>query len=224
MGALCVLLAACGTSAPATQSSSTPTSTPTSTESPADVQADVHASFAEYKKAALAKDGNTVAGLLAKPSLEFYDDLAKLALTGTEEQVKAQPVTQRVTVYMLRGEFDAAALKSATSTDVVRLAIEKGLISESSTATIELGEVTFTGDKAEAEVSAKGQKAPFRFEFLREDGVWKFDFRSVIDLANGAMTQLAKKQNMTEDQLVDQVLTVKYGAAKAAQLHKPLEG
>ncbi|NGY63609.1 hypothetical protein G7043_32290 [Lentzea sp. NEAU-D13] len=218
VASLCLLAAACGTSAPT--GTSTPPSPPAST--PADESPAVTAAFETYTKAALAKDGATAVSVVATPVFAYFEDVRKLALTGTEQELAAGKLSTRVTVYTMRGGLDAATLRTGSAQDVVKASIDKGLVGEQGIGNLKLGKVTVSGDTASAEVTSQGQKAPFGLKFVREDGKWKFDMMPVLDMADAAFTGLAKEKNLTPDQLVEQVLVSMYGPAKAAEVRKPL--
>lgn len=218
VASLCLLAAACGTSAP--PGTSTPVSPPTSPA--ADESAAVTAAFETYTKAALAKDGATAVTVVATPVFAYFEDIRKLALTGTEEELAAGKLSTRVTVYGMRAGLDAATLRTGSAQDVVKASIDKGLVGEQGISNLELGKVTVSGDTASAEVTSRGQKTPLKLKFVREDGKWKFDMMPVLDMADAAFVSLAQEKNLTPDQLVDQLLVSMYGPAKAAEVRKPL--
>ncbi|WP_211294232.1 hypothetical protein [Lentzea kentuckyensis] len=220
VASLCLLAAACSTSAPTGTGTSTPVSPSIST--PADESPAVRAAFETYTKAALAKDGTTAVSVVASPVFAFFDDVRKLALTGTEEELAGGKLSTRVTVYSMRGGLDAATLRTASPKDVVKASIDKGLVGEQGITNLALGEIAVKGDTAFVEVTSRGQKAPFKLKFVREDGTWKFDMMPVMDMADAAFVGLAQEKNLTPDQLVEQVLVAMYGPAKAAEVRKPL--
>ncbi|MGW6932745.1 hypothetical protein ACWGE0_22000 [Lentzea sp. NPDC054927] len=220
--ALCLLATACAqapTTTPAQTStpSSTQSSTPSVDESPA-----VRAAFETYTKAALAKDGATGVSVLATPIFTVYDDFRKLALTATEQDLSTAPLGKRAAVYTLRGSVDPAILRTASPKDLVKVSIDKGLVGEKGINNLEIGKITTSGDTASAEVLARGQVAPYKFRFVREDGTWKLDLQPLLDLADSAYAAVAKQQNLTPDQFLDGVLNQMYGPAKAAEVRKPL--
>ncbi len=221
--ALCVplFIAGCGTSTPA---SSTSTSTSAPASSAADETPAVRAAFDTYTKAALAKDGATAQAALADTLSAYYDGVRKQALTGTDEQVRALPVSQRLTVYVLRAEIEPAVLRDSTPADLVKLAIDKGLVGEQGITSLALGKVTVSGDKAAAEVTTDGKVAPYKMEFLRQGGAWKLDLAPLMSLADQAFEGAAKQQGATVDEMIDGVLETKYGADRIVELRQPLEG
>lgn len=210
MVSLCLLAAACGTPAPAT---------PSTTD-----ESRVHVTFDTYMKAGAAKDGDTAVTVMASSMFDIYDQARKLALTGTEQEVAAVPLSRRAFVYALRRDVDAPTLRTASPRDLARIGVENGLVNEQSAANVKLGTVTVSGDTASAEVLAGGGVAPYRFSFVREEGSWKLDPRPMFDLSDAALADIAAKRNLTADQLFEQTMVAKYGAAKVAELHKPVGG
>lgn len=217
VAALCLLAAAC-TQAPTT----TPSPTSTSTSAKADESQAVRAAYAKYTEAAQAKDGATAVTAVASPVFDYFETARKHALTATEEQLAREKLSTRVIVYGLRGGADPAVLRTGTPQDVVKGAIDKGLVSQQSISNIELGDVKVSGDTADVEVIDRGKKAPFGLRFVREDGAWKFDMIPVIELADVVFLSLAQEKNLTPEQLLEQVLVSTHGPAKAAEVRKPL--
>ncbi|MFI6096354.1 hypothetical protein ACIA8G_12405 [Lentzea sp. NPDC051213] len=210
---LCLLATAC---------TLTPSTPPTSAPKSADESPAVREALAAYTTAAVAKDGATAVTVVASTFLKVYDDVRKLALTATEQELADVPVSRRVIAYAMRGDLDAATLRSASPKDLVTAAFNKGLVNAQNTGGIELGAVAVDGDVASAEVLVKGEKAPYKFRFLREDGRWKLDLEPVLALTDTALAAVAKQKNVTVEQLVEQALVTKYGAAKAAEVRKPI--
>jgi hypothetical protein len=200
------------------------TGTPAGLSAPApDESSAVRTAFETYTKAVLERDGTTAASLIASPVHKFYDEARTLALTGIEDKVAGLPAGLRFTVYLMRGEVDPSVLRDGSTQDLLKAAVDKGLVSED-ISDVSLGGLTVSGSRATGEVKIKGKLAPFKFQFLREEGRWKIDIEPLLTLANTAFTAAAKQQGVTVDELINQVLTAKYGAAKAAELRKPLTG
>lgn len=213
-GALAVLLTACT----ATPSSPSAATTPTADQTPA-----VKAAYDNYRKAALDKNGDAAAAVVAKPVLDFYVDAAKKALTATDTDLAGTPATTRIVVYTLRAEFEPDVLRAASGRELVKFAIDQGLISEQSVTNFELGAVTVTGDSAQGEAIRRGQQTPLKYAFTRENGEWKLDLMPLLDMGNGALEDLAKQRQTTVDKLIDATLAQKYGPERVKELHQPLE-
>ena len=125
-------------------------------------------------------------------------------------------------MYGMRGDIDPAILRTASPNDLVKAAINQGLVSEDSISAISLGELTINGGKALGKVSAAGVQTPVFLSFMREDGVWKFHLLSLFDVTDATLGALAEQKNLTHAQMIDEVLLAKYGPAKVAEVRKPI--
>ncbi|USX55042.1 hypothetical protein [Lentzea sp. HUAS12] len=215
VAALCLFVAACGTSAP--------TTTTTTAPQVDDAQA-VAETFETYAKAVQAKDGATAVGVVTDKTVAEYDNLRKLALTATEQELAALVPSARVLVYAMRGELEASTVRTATPEDLVKAAVERDLVSAGSIADVTLDKPAVNKDTSMARVLLDGEQAGAIFVFAREDGKWKFDSPGVFDLADRELNGVRDQKNLSKEQLFEEVLVAKYGAAKAAEVRKPLGG
>jgi hypothetical protein len=213
--AVCVFVAACGTSVP---TNSTPTSAPQAVD---DSQA-IGAAFETFTKAVRAKDGAAAVSVLSRSTFSDYDEIRKIALSGNELQVAALVPSGQILVYRMRGDMDPAILRTASANDLVKAVIDEGLVSEDSVSAFTLGELTINDGKALGKVSAAGVQTPVFLSFAREDGAWKFHLLSLFDVTDTTLGVLAKQRNLTHAQMIDEVLLATYGPAKAAEIRKPI--
>lgn len=216
MVAVCLFGAACGTSVPAT------TSTPSSTSQVVDDSQAIGAAFETFTKAAGAKDGATAVSVLSSSTFSAYDEVRKVALTGTERQVAALVPSGRILAYRMRGDMDPVMLRTASPGDLVKAVIDQGLVSEDSISAITLGDLTINDGKALGKVRAARAQTTVFLSFLREDGVWKFHLPSLFDFTDATLGAIAKQKSLTHAQMIDEVLLAKYGPAKAAEVRKPI--
>lgn len=216
MVAVCLFGAACGTSVPTT------TSTPSSTSQVVDDSQAVGATFETFTKAVRAKDGATAVSVLSSSTFSVYDEIRKVALTGTEQQVAALVPSGRILAYTMRGDMNPALLRTASPSELVKAVIDQGLVSEDSISAITLGDLTINDGKALAKVRAARAQTTVFLSFLREDGEWKFNLPSLFDFTDATLGAIAKQKNLTHAQMIDEVLLTKYGQAKAAEVRKPI--
>jgi len=184
--------------------------------------AEVKASFDTYVKAALGKDGVTARSVLASPIKSFYEQTRELALTATDEQLRALPPGQELTTFVLRAELAPDLLRGGTVDQILEAAFNQGLVGEQGISGLGLGTIEVNGDKASAAITSQGQTAPFKLGFLREDGRWKVDIMPLISVADDSFRGVAKQQGLTVEALIDNMMVQKYGAEKAAALHEPI--
>lgn len=188
---------------------------------PADT-AEVKAAFDTYVKAAVGKDGATARAVLASPILDFYERARGLALTGTDEQLRALPPGQGLTTFVLRAELAPDLLRTGTVDQILEAAINQGLVGEQGISALGLGAIAIEGDKAAAVITSQGKTAPFKMGFLREGGRWKVDIVPLVSVTDDSFRAVAEKQGLTVEAMIDKLMVQKYGPEKAATLHQPV--
>lgn len=218
--------------------SSTPAPSTTQTEDPS---TEIRGVFGEYLNALSAKDSERALAVTASKAVAQWEEYRKHALSSTEAQLAALPVGQRVTVYGLRAVVDPAALRSGDGRAVMAFAIKQGLITISTstkqvsadgTTTVnetrpQLTRLVLGGDSATGEIgsgdpSAPANTTPLKIAFQRENGEWKADPTSMTEYATAVLEQVASKKGVTADQVITEALTTQFGAARAAELRKPV--
>lgn len=159
---------------------------------------------------------------MTRNSFGDYDEIRKIALAGTEQEVATLVPTARLLAYMMRGEIDPPTLRGASPDDLVSSVIDLGLISSDTISDITLDHLTIHDGKALGKVLVVRAQTTVFLSFVREDGSWKFHLPSLFDVTDSTLGAVAKQRNLTPDQLIEQTLVTKYGAAKTAELHKPI--
>ncbi|APU16368.1 MULTISPECIES: hypothetical protein [Actinoalloteichus] len=203
---------------------STAPSAPTAVQVRDGATADVQEAFDIYTEAALARDGERATAVLASPVHRFYDEARHLALSATADELHGLSPTTQITVYVFRAEVDPELLRSGSVTELLTEAFVRGLIGEQAIDSAELGSIEVDGDTASAEVFSDGEEIPYRFQFLREDEVWKVDIGPIVEIADETFTMMAEQQDIPVEQFVEDMLVQQYGPEEAAALANPLDG
>lgn len=237
-------VAACGRPTPAaTPTSTTPPTTSVPTTPSVDNVAAIRETFDAFVAASGAKDSAKALPLLATVTFADFYKLREHALTSTEPQLGALPPGRHLFVYALRGMVDLAVLRAGSATDVTRFLLDKGLINVSTssktvsadgTTTVKattpvLENVTVDGDKATGEMSSNDKAAPvsgkkLTLAFVREHGEWKIDITPILDFSTVVLEEVAAKKGVSVDQVITESLVAQFGAARTAELRKPLNG
>lgn len=245
LGVLALLAgAACGPTPPPTATSTPPaTTTPATTTEVAPAIA-IPEAFDLYVAAVNAKNTDTAMTLTASQAIARFEEFRKHALTSNEAQLAAAlPPGPRATVYVLRGRVEPAVLRSGDGRSLMAFAIQHGLIAVNTSskyvradgttvvnqAKPQLAKLSVTGDRATADLDSDDPNAPklsrsIQFAFVRENGQWMADPSTMIDSATTGLEELAAKKGVTPDQVITEALTAQFGAARAAQLRKPIDG
>lgn len=199
-------------------SGSTATTTSASASPSADEAESVRLAFERYKDAALAADGAAAAAALADTTASFYDGARNAALTATQQELAALPPVERLTALVMRGTLDPETLRSSSPKELLVAAVDAGLIGEDGVRNLELGEVTVSGETATASAVARGSSTPIDLAFKREEGQWRFDLLPLLEVAQAGFEGAAEQQGVTVDQLVETLLTQRFGPEKYAEL------
>jgi hypothetical protein len=233
-------LAACSPTPPAVISSST--SPPPTTTTSVDQAGAVHEVFFDFAKALRDKDGDAALATMASASIARWETYRVHALKSTENQLAALPAGERAIVYGLRVTA-GPALRTGTGRTVLIDAVRQGLIAMNTstrlvhadgTTTVNettpdltrliLGADTATGEVGSNDPSAPALSTPFKFTFVREGENWKVDPAGPTEATTSGLEDLAAKKGTTADQVLTEVLTSQFGAARATELRKPLDG
>ena len=169
----------------------------------------VRAVIQDYKQALMDGEGGTAARLVDQGTLDYFQSIQELALSGSEEQVRARSFVDRLLVVTMRHELEREVLVTMDLEDLLRHAVDAGWIGKASIAQLGIGEVEVTGDEATGVALTRGQIPPtvdgevaLSYSFTREDGEWKFRFSSLVTSLNSIITQFAAQLGTNEDDLI----------------------
>ena len=181
----------------------------TAAQAQSDDAAAVHDLFARYKTALLSADGATASRLVDRETFTYFDEIKSLALSGDEGSVRSRPFVDRLLIVTMRHELPAEELGGMNLEGLLEHAIDAGWIGKSSIAQLGIGEVTVDGDEAFA-VAVTGGQTPadaalsdgLRYRFVREDGEWRFGFRSLVESINQVIANLTAQMGTDQDALI----------------------
>lgn len=176
-----------------------------------DVEA-VGETFRQYKAALIAGDGATAQRLVDAETLETFERLRGLALFGDEQSVHQLSFVERLLVVSMRHALDRERIETMDLADLIETAMGEGWISPQTLAQLDIGAIEVDGDRARAEARSGLQppasaesaqdEVELSYRFVREDGVWKFQFASLIETLDGLVADLMAALGTDEDQLI----------------------
>ena len=165
--------------------------------------------FTRYKSALLAGDGATASRLVDAETFAYFEEIKELTLSGSEEQVRTRPFVDRLLVVTMRHELAASDLQGMDLEGLLEHAIDAGWIGKQSILGLGIGEVTVDGDQATAVAITPGQtpadqvaSESLRYRFVRENGEWRFGFRSLVASINQMIAQLTSQMGTDQDALI----------------------
>jgi hypothetical protein len=182
----------------------------------------VRASFANYKKAILSKDGKTAAGLIDSETLAFYGKLLALAISAPAAEVHKQSAGSRLFILQTRHHVSLSVMKGMDGRTLVAWGINKGWIGANAKR-IDIGDITVAGDHAAGPGKVRDRTVPFNWSLRKEGGVWKLNLLALFPMAEAAMEKVAKRGGMSVDDLIMQAIktTSKDGKKVTPALWEP---
>lgn len=166
--------------------------------------------FQAYKTALLEGDGAAAARLVDVATLDYFEAIKRVGLEGSEDELRQRPFVDRLLVITMRHQLEPAELEEMDLEDLLRHAIEEGWIGRQSIRQLDIGKVELEGDEASAPALTSGVETPtqdgaepaLRYEFVREDGEWKFRFHSLVASLNEIIASLTAQMGTDEDALI----------------------
>jgi hypothetical protein len=165
--------------------------------------------FKQYKAALLAGDGATAARLVDRETFGYFEEIKELTLSGDEAAVRARPFVDRLLIVTMRHELPAAELSGMDLEGLLEHAIDAGWIGKASIAQLGIGAVTVDGEAATAVAITPGQTPAdaalsdsLRYRFVRENGEWRFGFRSLVESINQTLANLTSQMGTDQDALI----------------------
>lgn len=181
--------------------------TPVAADEAADVAA-IRDLFNRYKAALLSGDGATAARLVDSETLQYFEEIKGLALDGAEDAVRERPFVDRLLIVTMRHQLPAAELQDMDLEGLLKHAIDAGWIGKQSIMGLGIGEVTVDGDQATAVAVTPTQStgtetsSELRYRFVRDQGEWRFGFRSLVESINQMIAQITKQMGTDQDALI----------------------
>ena len=189
----------------------TPATTPVAGPQGADAEAAVRATFEAYRQALISGDGERAAALVDRATGDYYRELKRLILEGSEEDVRQRTFVDRFLVVAFRHRFDVAELSAMELADVIARAMEIGWINSAAIEQLAAGAVRIEGDEAWAAARTRasledpalgGGIDELEYRFVNEDGSWKFRFSALVSSIDEVMRSLAEQLAADEDDLI----------------------
>ena len=187
---------------------------PAAAQTPAatsDAEAAVRATFEAYRQALMAGDGEVAASLVDRETGEYYGQLKRLVLEGSEEEVRQRSFVDRFLVVAFRHQFSGDELAAMELADVIVRAMEIGWINSTAIEQLAVGPIRIEGNEAIAaartrasleDPSLAGGMDELEYRFVNEDGRWKFRFSDLVMSIDEVMRNLAAQLGADEDDLI----------------------
>lgn len=172
----------------------------------------VYSDFRKFTTELNSKHPDTM--LMCTPdSYTFAASLVEHAVNSTEAQLAQLPVVHRLQVYEMRTINSALGVFDESGALGLLLTVSRELVRPT-----DLKDLKIDGGRAVATVALPGY-APLQISFAHVPRAWLVDVRALFDSLSAAV----ELDGLTADQFVERELVRRHGAARAAELRKPMK-
>ncbi len=193
----------------------------------------IRACYTNYLAAKKNHDGNAIAALVSKESINHYGVILDCALNCSEVMTHALDPWMKMTVLQARLQFTPSELRKQTPQTFFAFMVGKGELGVENQARPDLqnlGEITVAGNKAKALVLLDGtivkvNGEPATFDFVKEGGIWKVDLVGIIAQMEKTLAVISSRKQETEDQKEQTMLEIlqqRLGRDVSQDIWKPI--
>lgn len=180
-------------------------------------------SFQNYKSAILDQKGEIATGLVTKRTVDEYQNYVDWALSGDRKTLESLSFINRFQVFLLKHRIPVETLKKLDGRSAFAYAVDRDWIGKNGTIRTTLGKVDVAGNRATAEVLIGGQTAPNRFQFTKENGVWKFDLIQVMRDTDQALKAVARQKGKSEQEFMFSLIETVSGRKVEDTIWTPIQ-
>jgi len=183
----------------------------------------VRKSFNQYKQAILTDKGAEAANFVDSRTIQYYSDILSTTISADSTTVDALGVMDKLMVFSIRHRTPKEDILSFDGKQLLIHAIKEGMVGKNSVANSEIGEVEVDGDFAKGQFITNGQKAPFYFNFYKEDKVWKIDLTSIFPVAQVAFKNILESSGQEENEYFFTILELLTGKKPDHTIWNPIQ-
>lgn len=187
--AVMLALSACDRAVVVVEEPEAPEPAPTSTEQEREA---VREAVRRYSAAHEARDGAAAISTVVTDTFDFYEDLRRLALSATREQLELPDLMTVILVLQFRASFKRSELEAANGRVLFESAVQAGLAGQG-VDEIALDEVWI--DDVHAEIRMEGEAVVWLRE---EDGQWRIDVPKMVPVIGSALEEMTRERILVD--------------------------
>lgn len=158
--------------------------------------------FNGYKAAILSKNGGEAIKFVDTRTLNYYTQMLEYAISINSTELQEKSFLDKLMILSLRHRATADELHNFTGETLFKWAVESGMIGKESVQNTSIGKIEMNGQTAKAQFINNGQPTPFQYEFVKAEESWKIDLTSMFDISEKALLQMAKRQDMSQQEFI----------------------
>lgn len=173
-----------------------------------------------------SSDGNGILGIFTQSTWDHNDALIKLALEGTEAEVKALHMADRMEVLRMRLRSNRAELSKLKGMEYTRFATSRGwyVLPREDRALATLTKFKFSpdGNEAWANLVHDGEPSNTRIHFIKEGGQWRYDEPDAMKSYSADYQFAARAERVPENRFIFNMLEQETGKDVPETIWQPL--
>lgn len=180
--------------------------------------------FDSYKDAILSQDGDSAANRVSASTISQYDDYLRWARTLDKDGLKELSFINRFQVIIMKHRLPKNLLLSGSGRDAFVYAVNHDWIGKSGVVPMSADNYHISGDRAISDASHAGQMLPYKFQYIKEGGVWKYDLTIIMKISNEPLRQAAIRSGLTEDEFIFKLTEAISGKKVPDSIWEPIKG
>jgi len=182
----------------------------------------VKKSFDNYKSAILNDKGEEAVKFVDSRTIKYYSDILELVKTADSAKVETISILDKLMVFSIRHRTAKEDVLNFDGESLLVYAINSGMVGKNSVANNSIGEVKIEGNYAKGQYISNGQKAPFYFDFYKEDKQWKIDLTSLFPISTKAFKKMADDSGQNQNDYLFSLLEMITGNKPDIEIWKPI--
>jgi hypothetical protein len=157
-------------------------------------------SFYAYQASLINNDGKSAVQYLDSYTINYYENILKDSLYLPKIDFDKKLLVDRLIIAKIRQNMNIDQLLKMNGKDLIIYSIIEGWIGEVSN--LSLGTIVIDNDIARAEVVSGGKKTSIHYKFHFENGIWKLDLLSTMQIAQIVIQMQQLKSGYNEDDFI----------------------
>lgn len=165
---------------------------------------DIRTAFDQYKAALNKSDAKAAAELVDSNSINYYGNIRRYALDYDSTQLMQLPVTDLVTVLLLKQQLPADSLITMDGKAVFIRSMEAdGFADKKQMAQYTVSTVKVDNNTGTVAIKQDSTAIPLPMIFHKENGHWKLDVTQMLKQAQAVFEDLMNANHKTKMDIVD---------------------
>ncbi len=160
------------------------------------LEQEVRSDFLNFRQALIQQQPDSARAYADEHTVHYFAYILDCTLHADSTALDTLFSVDKLLVITLRDGVSEALLASMDSIALFDFLVENEVLAVKTIRETLIGEVVLESDtKARGQLILKGQETPYYFNFNRENGVWKFDYTTLLPLlAESAERTLAQRE------------------------------